>query len=188
MLRNEALGLLQSLRKTSAPAAPSVSMPSTSGYVAPAPSFVRTRDRQHNETVNREITPQVEEFDLYTDDCKRFSVEWANVYRQQREATTREQRVAAEKERVRLARIASELRNAEYAKQAAVAKRKQQDDVVKILLGNEDRRTINAMLRDQPANVIAEVVRRAAGSTLPFVVQAHLEDIQREGKANGTKA
>jgi regulator of protease activity HflC (stomatin/prohibitin superfamily) len=164
------------------------SAPSRSGYCDSLgqESLSRVRDRLANTAANSVAPkPITTDDELYLSDVKHFGVEWANVYRAEREAKSRDERIKAEREKVRLAHIAAEQRAQADARQSAIAKAKMQQEQVAIIFGNCERRLINDLLRDEPADICEEVVKRVqeSGCNLLCSWESYLQQIHDERRA-----
>jgi hypothetical protein len=130
---------------------------------------------------NASVIPPVKqstEEELYQSDVRHVGREWADVYHAQRQATTKAERIAADRERVRLAHIASEQRTQADRKEAEARRQKAVQETTQIIFGNADKQTIREMLHGESLEVIQETIERAKGSTLPFIWESHLSDIK----------
>jgi len=152
---------------------------STSGYCGTLgpESLSRVRDREAEAESAPE--PVLSEYEA---DVKAWGVQWATVYQREREATSKAQRIAAEKLKVELAHKASEQRDAEAREAQRLAEQKRREDITRTLLENEDRRAVRLMLDKEPFGIVEKVLHLARGSTQPFIIAALLEEEKRHGK------
>lgn len=114
--RSDALTALlaaQTKPVTKVESAPSYS--STSGHCGTLgqESLSRVRDRA---TVRENLPPEAKQETQYEQEVRLFGKYWADIYRDQREAKTREERIAAEKARVAAAHRIEDQRRIESAK------------------------------------------------------------------------
>lgn len=186
MKRDAAAALLAAMIKPCVKVTSAPSM-TRSGMTYSPDYSPRTRDRIANTAVNAELNPAPQsistEEELYRNETKNFGVAWANIYRAQRLAKSKEERIAAENARVAAARRADDARRAQDQRDAEVARQKQTRETAKIVFANADKSAIRDMLKDEPIDVMQAViasVKAEGGSTLPFVWAAHLAKVKEE--------
>jgi hypothetical protein len=154
------------------------SMPSTSAGCASPVYTGRVRDRQNAEA-NQPV--EVKQESQYEQELRLYGKEWATVWRDQREADSREKRIAAEAARVKAAHREADARERRQREADALAAKRQREQAAQIIFDNADRKEIKDLLKSEPADVIDRVIQLTNGSKLPFVWKACLDTIKQQG-------
>jgi hypothetical protein len=159
------------------------SMPSTSGFCDTLNYTGRTADRIRN-TLREANTSETGQPEL-----PYRKSPWELHYDAQRVADQRDkerkERASRERQHREDCIRAAQLRDEHDAREREAERERQRSEITQLLLLNSDRSEIRAITKDATPAQILECSRRAAGSTLPFVWAALLQEIQKG--EHGTK-
>lgn len=173
MNRTEALQALNKIPKVELPP---TEIPTRSGMVGQAGAVLRIRDRQNAEA-NKPVEAKPET--LYENEVRHFGVYWANIYRAQREADSKEKRIAAEKRRVAEAHRIDDIRRREDEE----ARNKK---IVQQLFENDARAQVKHILSDCTGEEMTEILKRVEAAKMkgfPSAYQAFKNDVRTEKKS-----
>jgi len=174
---------LQSKPKQSidAPTVPNAA--STSGGCA-VPSYTgRVRDRQ-NAAAEKPVEPQTNaSYDQYADEVKCFGKIWADIWKAEREAKTRDERIAAQSAKVRAARAADDQRRIEDQRERERRAKELQEANSRIILNNITKSEIRGILADATAPEIEAVLQKVRGWKMEkqsFAYSAALKEVREK--------
>ncbi len=136
----------------SEPTAPSV--PSSSGGCASPVYTGRVRDRQRAAIEN----PASKQETLYEQEVRLYGKYWADIYRDQRDAKTKEERIAAEAARVKAARAIDDQRRTEDAAERERRAKELQEQNLRIATENLIKADIRSSLADATAPEVEAVL------------------------------
>jgi len=150
------------------------------GLVGQAGAVLRIRDRQNAEAEKPvEAKPET----IYENEVRHFGVYWANIYRDQREADTKEKRIKAEAAKVKAAHAAENQRRIEAQAEREKRAKELQEANSRIILDNITKSEIRGILADATAPEIEAVLQKVRGWKMEkqsFAYSAALKEVREK--------
>jgi hypothetical protein len=146
-------------------------------------SLSRVRDRQ-NAAAEKPVEPQTNaSYDQYADEKSKHGKFWADVWAAERNARTRDERIKAQAEKVRLAHIADNQRQLEDQRDRERRAKELQEANSRIILDNITKSEIRGILADATAPEIEAVLQKVRGWKMEkqsFAYSAALKEVREK--------
>jgi Skp family chaperone for outer membrane proteins len=137
------------------------------------------RDRQ-NAAAEKPVGPQTNApYDQYADEVKCFGKMWADIWKAEREAKTRDERIAAQSAKVRAARATDNQRRIED-------QREREQRQARVFAENIARNEVRQILADATGEEIQEVLKRVEAAHckgFPAAYSTYLAEVRAERKS-----
>jgi hypothetical protein len=141
------------------------------------------RDRQ-NAAAEKPVEPQTNApYDQYADEKSKHGKFWADVWAAERNARTRDERIKAQAEKVRLAHIADNQRQLEDQRDRERRAKELQEANSRIILDNITKSEIRGILADATAPEIEAVLQKVRGWKMEkqsFAYSAALKEVREK--------